>query len=240
MNRIWIKLYLEILDDPKMGRLPNHLWRRAIELFLLAGKNGNDGLLQPVEEMAWVLRSSEDEVRKTLMSLAEVGVVHESPEGWVVSHFKDRQYSESYERVKRYRNAKSNADGNADETENTSSSTSNSSSVSNSSEGGVVGEGEVFKAFQENIGVLTPFIADAIKQDIDDYTAEWVLTAIDRAAKNEKRSLSYVEGTLKGWKRDGLVNPRAQNGNGKHAEKIPADAKERNQKLAERLLHGNR
>ena len=57
-KRFWIKLYLEILDDPKMGLLPDWLWRRAIELFLLAGENGNDGLLQPVTDLAWRLRVS--------------------------------------------------------------------------------------------------------------------------------------------------------------------------------------
>jgi len=55
-TKFWIKLYVEILDDAKMGRLSNHLWRRAVEFFLLAGREGNDGALPPVEEMAWTLR----------------------------------------------------------------------------------------------------------------------------------------------------------------------------------------
>lgn len=38
--KYWIKLYHEILHDPKMGRLPDNLWRRCIELFLLAGELG--------------------------------------------------------------------------------------------------------------------------------------------------------------------------------------------------------
>ena len=59
-KRFWIKLYIEILDDPKMGRLGDDLWRRAAELFLLAGKEGNDGALPPIDEMAWTLRLSED------------------------------------------------------------------------------------------------------------------------------------------------------------------------------------
>jgi hypothetical protein len=36
--------------------------------------------------------------------------------------------------------------------------------------------------------------------------------AIARAVQNEKRSLAYVEGVLKGWKRDGLTDPAKQNG----------------------------
>lgn len=146
MNRIWIKLYLEILDDPKMGRLPDHLWRRTVELFLIAGKVGNDGKLPPVGEMAWTLRSTEQEITECLQALAgkEFGIVHADGDQWFVSKFEKRQYSESYERVKRYRNAKSNARSNEDEAVySSSSSSSNSNSSLNSEEGRGVGEGTI-------------------------------------------------------------------------------------------------
>ncbi|MEO6566717.1 MAG: DnaD domain protein [Casimicrobiaceae bacterium] len=221
MKRIWIKLYIEILDDPKMGRIPDWLWKRAVELFLLAGENGNDGLLQPVEDMAWRLRTSAEKLTESLQALSQVGVVHETPEGWTVTNFEKRQYSESYERVKRFRNAKSNAKSNADGNANVlSTSSSNSSSDSLAVEGEGVGEGEIFKAYESNIGMLTPKIADGLKADIDDYSPMWVMTAIEYAVKQEKRSLAYVEGTLKGWKRDGLSKPPV-NGNGSKSQAIP-------------------
>jgi len=81
MKHSWIKLYPEILDDPKIGHLPNWLWRRAIELFLLAGENGADGRLQPVSDMAWRLRITESDLVKSLRTLSKIGVVHETPEG---------------------------------------------------------------------------------------------------------------------------------------------------------------
>jgi len=138
--RFWVKLYIEILDDPKMGRLANHLWRRAVELFLLAGREGNDGALPPVEEMAWTLRLSADKVLEDLHGLAEVGVVHEAEPGvWFVTHFKERQTSESYDRVKRYRERYSNGQCNGEVA--AGSSTSTSLSVSDSvEEEGVRGE----------------------------------------------------------------------------------------------------
>jgi hypothetical protein len=145
-TKYWVKLYIEILDDPKMGRLPNHLWRRAVELFLLAGRKGNDGALPPVEEMAWTLRLDIDKVLEDLHDLAEVGVVHEAEPGvWFVTHFKDRQTSESYDRVKRYRERYSNAQCNEDVAEGSSTSTSLSDSDSDSvsvseEEEGVQGE----------------------------------------------------------------------------------------------------
>lgn len=138
MKHTWLKLYFEILDDPKMGRLPDHIWRRAIEIFLLAGEQERDGSLPMVDDMAWRLRTSEGELIETLQALALVGIVHETPDGWVVTHFQSRQFSESYERVKRYRNAKSNADssgGSSVTVLSSSSSTSDSLSSSDSESG---------------------------------------------------------------------------------------------------------
>jgi len=211
------------LDDPKMGRLPDWLWRRAIELFLLAGENGNDGLLQPVMDMAWRLRTSVEKLTESLQALSQVGVVHETPNGWVVTHFKNRQYSESYERVKRYRNAKSNADCNADVAFQESTSTSNSFSDSLNLTKEEEWERTVYTAYEQNIGLLTPVIADGLKADVDQYSPEWVVSAIEYAARQEKRNLAYVEGTLKGWKRDGLAKPSG-NGNGSKPKPEPKPA----------------
>ena len=109
MQRSWIKLYLEILDDPKMGQMPDYLWRRAIELFLLASENGNDGLLQPVSDMAWRLRVRETDLNNSPRALSQVGVVHETPQGWVVTHFAERQAKLSdAERVQHYRERQRN------------------------------------------------------------------------------------------------------------------------------------
>jgi hypothetical protein len=139
-RKIWIKLYTEILDDDKIGMLSEYLKWRAVELFLVAGENGNDGLLPPVARLAWRLRLDEVKIAETLSALTQVGIVHETPEGWVVTNFKERQYSESYERVKRYRERYSNGECNGDVTKNDSIYYSSSSSDSDSEEGGVGGE----------------------------------------------------------------------------------------------------
>jgi DnaD/phage-associated family protein len=197
MKRIWIKLYLDILDDIEFGELPEFIKWRAIELFLVAGENGDDGLLPSVKRLAWRLRLDEDKINEALSTLALVGVVHETPDGWCVTHFKDRQYSESYERVKRYRNAKSNGTCNENVTDILSSSTSSSDSI--------LKNGNAFEIYEKNIGILTPAISDGLKTDIDQYSEDWVISAIEYATRKEKRSLSYIDGCLKGWKRDGLT-----------------------------------
>ena len=58
MPDYWIKLYHEILDDPKMATLPDRLWRKVIEIFLIAGKLSPDksGQLPETNQIAWLLR----------------------------------------------------------------------------------------------------------------------------------------------------------------------------------------
>jgi len=90
-SHYWIKLYHEILDDPKMGRLSDHLWRRAVELFLIAGEMHNSGDLPPVIDMTWKLHTSEDELMDDLVALAEIGIVTLSDDHWCVVNFSKRQ-----------------------------------------------------------------------------------------------------------------------------------------------------
>ena len=102
--KYWIKLYHEILDDPKMCRLPDHLYRRTIELFLLAGKTGDDGSLPDVPDIAWHLRIEEAQLLQDLQDLSHVGIVTQDDDGWFVTKFAERQEAVSgAERVQRYR-----------------------------------------------------------------------------------------------------------------------------------------
>jgi DnaD/phage-associated family protein len=67
---------------------------------------------------------------------------------------------------------------------------------------------DIYKAYQNNIGELSGIISEKIDADINDYSAQWVMEAIEKATVQEKRSLGYVEGILKGWKRDGKGTPK--------------------------------
>jgi hypothetical protein len=91
LNRHWIKLWLEVLDDPKMGGLPDDLWRLAIELFLVAGENGNNGKIPEKSALSWRLRRRENDLEILLKKLEKTGIVRQLKTGWVVSRFKKRQ-----------------------------------------------------------------------------------------------------------------------------------------------------
>jgi len=61
----------------------------------------------------------------------------------------------------------------------------------------------IFKLYEENIGPLTPLIADALKDAEQAYPPEWVAEALEIAVKNNKRNWRYVEAILKRWKVEG-------------------------------------
>jgi DNA replication protein len=61
----------------------------------------------------------------------------------------------------------------------------------------------LFQLYEQNIGPLTPLIADALKDAEDSYPQGWVSDAIALAVKHNKRSWKYAEAILKRWKEDG-------------------------------------
>ena len=61
----------------------------------------------------------------------------------------------------------------------------------------------VFKLYEENIGPLTPLIADTLKDAEELYAPAWIADAIEVAVKNNKRNWKYCEAILKRWKEEG-------------------------------------
>jgi len=90
-GRYWIKLWVEMLDDPKVAVLSDRLWRRWVEILLLAKLQGNDGQLPGLPQMAWRLRLSGEEVESDLVELARLGLVEHINGEWMVPNFAKRQ-----------------------------------------------------------------------------------------------------------------------------------------------------
>jgi len=91
MADYWIKLYHDILDDPKMATMSDNLWRRVIELFLLAGKLYKDGELPDTKQIAWCLRQKENELETELKQIVTTGIIEKTEIGWFIPKFKTRQ-----------------------------------------------------------------------------------------------------------------------------------------------------
>src|SRR3990167_2331293 len=91
----WIKLYTEILSDPKMGQMTDGLWRRTMELFLLAGKSGNGGYLPSLQDIAWMLRIDTEQLSREIQELKELVILSEDEDGLYVTNFIARQGADS-------------------------------------------------------------------------------------------------------------------------------------------------
>ncbi len=101
----WIKLYTEMLDDPKIGRLSEVIRYRFIELLLLAGECDEDGWLVngdtplAIEDIAWRLRKDEATIQETMAQLQRVGLIDCQDDTWLIVKFAVRQ--ERPQKVKR-------------------------------------------------------------------------------------------------------------------------------------------
>jgi len=103
-SKYWIKLYHEMLDDPKVGRMSDRLCWRMIQCFLLAGEIDRDGLLQATQDMAWRFRMDKEELETDLIELQQHGILEFRDGIWFVLKFADRQAPvESTERWRRWR-----------------------------------------------------------------------------------------------------------------------------------------
>lgn len=80
----------------------------------------------------------------------------------------------------------------------------------------------VYSAYEQNIGPLTPRIAEVLKEAVEEYSEVWVEDAITEAVKANVRRWNYAEKILRRWKSEGRFAPpppptKPANGNGKHA-----------------------
>jgi DnaD/phage-associated family protein len=76
-----------------------------------------------------------------------------------------------------------------------------------------LGGPNVFRLYEENIGPLTPLIADALKDAEGDYPEDWITDAIHLAVTNNKRSWAYCQAILKRWKEEGRAEKQNRRDN---------------------------
>jgi hypothetical protein len=99
----WLRLYTNILENPKVQRLRPDVFRAWVNLLALYKRS--DEVMPPIDEIAFSLRSSEKDVRKWLAELVKVGLLDETSDGLVPHNWDDRQFNSdtSKERQRAYR-----------------------------------------------------------------------------------------------------------------------------------------
>jgi DNA replication protein len=61
----------------------------------------------------------------------------------------------------------------------------------------------IFVLYEQNIGLLSPLLADELKDAADQYPAEWIEAAFLEAVQHNKRKWSYIRAILRRWETEG-------------------------------------
>ncbi len=64
----------------------------------------------------------------------------------------------------------------------------------------------IFVLYEQNIGSITPLIAENLKEAEEIYPAEWIRDAFREAVELNKRSWRYIERILRRWEAEGRDN----------------------------------
>jgi hypothetical protein len=230
--RYWIKLYTEIVRDPKMGRLTDRQFRTCINLFALAGTVDEDGKLPPLEDMAWHLRTDDESLTADLEALARVNIVELRDDAWYVRKWADRQAKppsdqpdQVAQRVRNHRARKRNESVTPLQPGVTTPETETETDVDTEKKREETETGtetppdapwwSAWKASRPESWMVNPMDKRNLGQLANEYGPDVLTRAIEyaNAHKNSASvSLVYVEKTLAGWKADGKLNGNGQTG----------------------------
>ena len=221
----WLKLWIEIIDDPKVIRMPDWLFRRFILMLAQAKEYDRDGLLPPVDDIALRIRLTDKSVAEALSALSQIGVTRETADGWMFVNFAKRQHREdstNVERQRRYREKKNNALRNAS---HSSVSVSDSVSISDSiSDSDSLTHPNIFKRYENTVGIITSPIADKLRLAEKEYPELWINRAFDISAEQNKRSWAYVCAILERWRNNGYDGDK-RNGKSKVIDRTSEEAR---------------
>jgi DNA replication protein len=62
---------------------------------------------------------------------------------------------------------------------------------------------DIYTLYEQNVGMLTPLIADELKDAEKQYPSNWIRDAIKEAALHNKRSIKYITKILENWSVEG-------------------------------------
>lgn len=78
----------------------------------------------------------------------------------------------------------------------------------------------IYSIYEQNIGLITPMVAEELKLIAQEYSEEWFSEATKEAVQANARNLKYIEAILVRWKRDGF---KASKKSKQQGEKLPPE-----------------
>lgn len=218
MADYWMKLYIEILDDPKMATLPDRVWRRVIELFLVAKRLGKEGHLPDTRQVAWMLRMSPDELEADMAQIVHTGIIEREVNGWFIPKFAQRQAAvppaerkaqqRGKEKSQQYygyvtsqsRSVTQSTEDRLTENRLTEDREQNTEADTEQTQPAAL---NIYSVYEREIGALTPMIAEDLKDAEATYPPAWIIDSIQEAVRKNARNWKYCLAILKRWQVEG-------------------------------------
>ena len=80
-------------------------------------------------------------------------------------------------------------------------------------------QANAYSLYEANIGLLTPMVADQLRDAEETYPLEWIAAAIREAAERNVRNWRYVQAILERWANEGPnIGPNSDRRTGKRGE----------------------
>ena len=76
---------------------------------------------------------------------------------------------------------------------------------------------DIFTLYEENIGIITPLIAEELRDAEESYPPAWIRDAVQEAVEHNKRSWRYIVAILRRWAQEG----REHGADWRYSEKVP-------------------
>ncbi len=87
----------------------------------------------------------------------------------------------------------------------------------------------IYKIYEQNMGIITPMIVEQLKDAEREYSADWVKDAINEAVNHNTRKWAYALAILERWKIEG----KGEAGHGKNKSSAKSDDRYSTEKLKE-------
>jgi len=227
----WLKLYTDVLDDPKYFRLSEEAKLGMYELMLVAKKVENGemtGNLPPIDEIAFHTRKTSEHWEKIMPELEAIGfVVIERDIPKVKNYVKRQGAIPSETRVKQYRKKRNDGvmgdvtelkrECNELVTNRNGDKNKNKKQIRKETEEELINTPNIYSRFQSIVGSLfsTGEERDYFNQLLEDYGEEQILRSAKWLSEQESRPyrmipvLKSIDTSSKNWTE--INKPKHQN-----------------------------
>jgi DnaD/phage-associated family protein len=225
----WVKIYTEILDDVKLSRLTDSQRWRFIQFVIMAAEGDAGGQLvtgdipMTHEGITWRLRCDPQILETDIKRLIDLGLIEESGGVISVPKFAERQGPTQAAKREQWKLRQEKhrikiKDAIVTSESRVSHDTEEEKKKSREEEDAPPPP-NIFKLYQNEVGVLSNMVSDELQIAEKEYPYEWIVKAIREAVDHNARNWKYIQTILKRYKIEGFKD----NNNGHKLDKVYTD-----------------